>query len=802
MKPPCPPGPATPAKTLTLTLPGDVKICVRADIRQMTTFVLLEQEDWFEDEMAFVRRLAKPGMRMLDVGANHGVYSLTVARQLNGEGRIWSVEPASEPGSLLQQSIGENGFGMVMSWVRAALSDHEGEATLTLGDSSELNSLQGNGGGRRTETVALRTLDSLLPDIGDQPIDFMKLDAEGEELRVLAGGREFFARHSPLVMFELKHSSTINWGLIDAFKALGMTVYQYLPGLRALVPVEDAQTLDGYVLNLFAARPERAAQLAREGLLYEGDTVVGPQEGDRPDWSEQLLGKPFGRPMAAAWARTLKDRAALALHAETLALALDFENPQFDLGYRLEAGRRAKLAFEKKFAAGQGTVTMVATYSRVLRSLGYRTGAVNVMGGSLERLMQVMPADLTQPFLPPDPASDVAVPAGSLESWFRTQCLQFLERIRTLSSYFTPDTGLMEKVLREESRGVEMERRFALRSALSGRSIHVRPDSRLLKVGPEHRNAASWEWLAKTWKSSALRKTSAGTPRPPAAPRSFESLAELLPAPLETVRVVDVGACSHGEGTEPYAPLVKRSLAVVTGFEPNPEECAKVQALHGDGHRFLPYFIGAGGPATYHETHWVQTGSLYRPDAEIIDAFGLRELVQLKQTHPVTTHALDDLPDLGEIDLLKLDIQGGELDALRHGVRVLSDVLVIQVEVEFIPLYEGQPLFADIDTFLRGQGFLLHTFVDIAPGYFAPLARPQVPKGITQALWSDALYVRDFRRLRGLPPTRLKKLALILHDVYRAYNLCHKVLQILDQREPLPGSASAYRAWLEANEGH
>ena len=134
--------------------------------------------------------------------------------------------------------------------------------------------------------MALRTLDSLLPEIGERPIDFLKLDALNEELRVLAGGKEFFTRHSPLVMFELKHSATINWGLIDAFQGLGMGIYQYLPGLQALVPVEDPQTLDAYALNLFAARPERATQLAREGLLSEGGEAVAQPEALQADWRE------------------------------------------------------------------------------------------------------------------------------------------------------------------------------------------------------------------------------------------------------------------------------------------------------------------------------------------------------------------------------------------------------------------------------------------------------------------------------------------------------------------------------------
>lgn len=59
---------------------------------------------------------------------------------------------------------------------------------------------------------------------------------------------------------------------------------------------------------------------------------------------------------------------------------------------------------------------------------------------------------------------------------------------------------------------------------------------------------------------------------------------------------------------------------------------------------------------------------------------------------------------------MKLDVQGSELSVLQHARRVLQDVTALQVEVEFIRLYENQPLFAYVDMFLRDQGFVFHTF--------------------------------------------------------------------------------------------
>ena len=58
-------------------------------------------------------------------------------------------------------------------------------------------------------------------------------------------------------------------------------------------------------------------------------------------------------------------------------------------------------------------------------------------------------------------------------------------------------------------------------------------------------------------------------------------------------------------------------------------------------------------------------------------------------------------------DVLKLDVEGAELDVLRGGDEVLAQALALEVEVELNPLFEGQPLFADIDAHLRERGWAL-----------------------------------------------------------------------------------------------
>ena len=93
-------------------------------------------------------------------------------------------------------------------------------------------------------------------------------------------------------------------------------------------------------------------------------------------------------------------------------------------------------------------------------------------------------------------------------------------------------------------------------------------------------------------------------------------------------------------------------------------------------------------------------------------------------TSPIKTTRLDDVEGLPPIDFLKLDVQGAELDVLRGATQTLENVLVIESEVEFVPLYKDQPLFGEMQVFLRERGFLFHKLLDIAGRSFRPFNGP------------------------------------------------------------------------------
>lgn len=257
----------------------------------------------------------------------------------------------------------------------------------------------------------------------------------------------------------------------------------------------------------------------------------------------------------------------------------------------------------------------------------------------------------------------------------------------------------------------------------------------------------------------------------------------LLRAAAPTVKVVDVGAMHVGKEHQ-HSKLMKAGKALVIGFEPVAEACAKLnEAAAGGPQRYLPYAIGDGSEQEFRETNQPMTSSLYEPNTELLEKFqALAELTTVVKRTPIMTKRLDDIPDVADTDYLKLDVQGAELDILRGAERTLASVVVVHTEVNFVPLYRDQPLFADVDAELRRRGFLLHRIHSLAGRAYKPYVQNNnIGEMISQHLWGDAVYIRDFMRLDTLTPEQLIKLALIVHETYVSYDLAAFVLRAYDQ---------------------
>lgn len=252
---------------------------------------------------------------------------------------------------------------------------------------------------------------------------------------------------------------------------------------------------------------------------------------------------------------------------------------------------------------------------------------------------------------------------------------------------------------------------------------------------------------------------------------------------LPSFTFVDIGAMSFD--SEPYAPMIEQGIGSVIGFEPVPEECEKLNHMNRDSrHLFLPYAIGDGSAGVFNICNYPMTSSMFVPNMPLLEKFqNLGELMQVVRREQVTTRRLDDIAEVAEADYIKMDAQGAELSILKGARRLLEQVMIVHTEVEFLPLYEGQPLFADVDSELRRQGFLFHKFMHTAGRPFKPFSlENSLNKPISQVLWADVVYVKDFTKFNRISPRKLLKLAIMLHELYQSFDLCALAIKSFDEQ--------------------
>lgn len=483
-----------------IEIKGGVSVCVPNGLNLLTPYVLLEQEDWFEDEINFVRRMLQPGMKVVDIGASYGVYSLTAARCVGATGRVWAFEPSSATAACLARGIERNRFD-TMQLIQAGLSNRSGQAKLMIAANTELGFVAEEGAADGAhEIVLLKTLDDCMVEWGWKDIDFMKIDAEGHEEKLIAGGERFFNSNSPLVLYEIKAGDKVNLGIVDAFAAIGYRSYRLIPGLSVLVPFNNGEHLDPYQLNLFCCKPDRADALSQQGMLIEDPLPEKPGEPSSADWLNYLEGFRYARGLKDAWreyARSQGTQPEWQVYESVLNSYARAHNTALSMPERYAHLQlaHAKLA---ELLAKHATLPRLMSFARIAGDLGRRAEAVRTLNHLIGVAFPHSTSWLNEPFLaladdlePPDPAKNFS-------EWLRAIILARYEKLYAFSSYFIGLASLenslqrLEAIRRSPFRSPEMERRRRLIRLRAGLQHSPQPEARLARKAADNLNPEFW----------------------------------------------------------------------------------------------------------------------------------------------------------------------------------------------------------------------------------------------------------------------------------------------------------------------
>ena len=185
----------------------------------------VEANNYEQDVTAVFRRLLRPGMGVIDVGANIGYFTMLSATLVGAEGHVLAVEPNPRNLRLLEASRRLNGFAQV-TVAQVAAGRETGLLVLHAAQSNGTTSMPPDGFDAllTAETVPSLRLDDLASS--GRRIDLIKVDVEGAEYNALLGGRGIIARDRPSIISEFSPD------LMPGISGIGGTDYlRWLVGL-------------------------------------------------------------------------------------------------------------------------------------------------------------------------------------------------------------------------------------------------------------------------------------------------------------------------------------------------------------------------------------------------------------------------------------------------------------------------------------------------------------------------------------------------------------------------------------------
>lgn len=187
-------------------LPNGVRVVL--DLADQGVCLNIFRDRFERNELEFVERSVKPGDHVVDVGANVGYFALSMAQLVGSTGAVVAIEPSLRALQCLHAGVRENGYGDRITVIEAAAGSRDGEARFV----AQPGSTNGGSG------FVLDDAASVVPDdhvassvplvrlatvVRRRPISFLKLDAEGSELNILAGAGALLQEDRPVILTEL-----------------------------------------------------------------------------------------------------------------------------------------------------------------------------------------------------------------------------------------------------------------------------------------------------------------------------------------------------------------------------------------------------------------------------------------------------------------------------------------------------------------------------------------------------------------------------------------------------------------------
>ena len=233
--------------------------------------------------------------------------------------------------------------------------------------------------------------------------------------------------------------------------------------------------------------------------------------------------------------------------------------------------------------------------------------------------------------------------------------------------------------------------------------------------------------------------------------------------------LIDVGASG---GLQPNWFPARKYLQMI-GFEPDEREFHNFESGGNSNVKYLNAGLYSERTTVdYYLTEKQQASSMLKPNEKFLQKFPESQRFKIVGKKVIKTDTLDNLFDhhkINDVDFIKLDTQGSELYILEGAHQTIRNhVFGLEIEMAFSQIYENQPLFSDVDSFVRKQGFQLF---DIQRNYWKRNEGINRHKKKGQLIFANVLYLRDaedfYEIVQKIGPVDIRK-----GKVLKALSIC------------------------------
>ncbi len=472
-----------------------IVVCTPADIQTMTSVVLLEQEDWFEQELDFLREYLQPGMSVVDGGASFGTFSLPMAREVGDQGMVYAFEPSATTRKYLESSKQKNNFGQ-LEIIEKALGEKVGKGRLRIADTPEQNTIHKKG----KEPISITTLDAWWNYVGNCSVDVIKFDLNGMEDKALKGAQQVLRQEHPLILVSLDAKEDLQTAVGEQLQEAGYHLFDYIPGPMLLVDHEPKVGEDPYLMNIVGIHEDRIEEFKKKGWIF--DDAVSFDIPGKDKWKEVLGNFRWSKDKIEDWESEMAgEQHQEYLEALNILCAANQISPDVSAdssarsrkgAMMLEAAQRLIEIFNK----GNGTISAAMSYARSMYELGKRTQAIDMVKGLMETVGAEEATGNLLPFLPPLPEQDDTKVQTDFSKWLFVRTVEAWIAMKDASVYMSDEQEKeLIKVLKGNPEAV----------SLMAKKNYLLSDEQEDGLAVGHVNRNRWFWNEKESKLSINR---------------------------------------------------------------------------------------------------------------------------------------------------------------------------------------------------------------------------------------------------------------------------------------------------------